>query len=97
MKRTYRFAGGTGSVTCRLPDGTSVTLPVVPGILKHPTPESLAPLLVQPDVARKYTQEALRHASWPVLELFPKEWLRDCLPDARLQPGRRKALLFLLG
>jgi len=97
VKRTYSFAVSTGSVSTCLPDGRTVTLPVVPGILKHPTPEALPALLVDPAAARKYTREALRHAAWPVLRLFPAEWLRECLDDARLTPGRRQALLFLLG
>jgi len=96
MRRRYRFAASMGSVTCTLPDGGSVTLPIVPGILKHPTPESLASILVDPNVARKYTMEALRHASWPVLSLFPRQWLKDCLRDARVPARRHEALLFLL-
>jgi hypothetical protein len=96
MRRTYRFAVSAGWVTCDLPDGRRVTLPVVPGILKHPMPEQLPSLLVEPNTARKYTVEALKHASWPVLRLFPKDWLRDRLPDARLPDRRREALLFLL-
>jgi hypothetical protein len=96
MRRRYHFATSIGSVSCRLPDGRSVTLPIVPGILKHPTSEALKSLLVEAGVARKYTVEALQHASWPVLRLFPREWLRTCLPDARLQPRRKKALVCLL-
>lgn len=96
MKRTFSFATSMGSVSTRLPDGRTVTLPVVHGIMKHPTPTALPTLLVNPDAARKYTVEALRHAAWPVLRLFPPEWLRECLDDARLQGPRRKAVLFLL-
>lgn len=96
MKRTYRFAMSTGSVSTRLPDGRILTLPVVPGILKHPTPGALSTLLVNSDAARKYTLAALRHAAWPVLRLFPVEWLRECLDQAQLTAGRRQALMFLL-
>lgn len=96
MRRRYQFATSLGFVSCKLPEGGSVTLPIVPGILKHPTPELLASMLVEPRVARKYTVEALQHASWPVLRLFPREWLKNCLPEAHLQARRKKALLFLL-
>ena len=34
MKQTYVFARSIGSVTCRMPSGQEVRLPVVPGILK---------------------------------------------------------------
>jgi hypothetical protein len=97
VKRTYRFAVSTGSVSTRLPDGRTLTLPVVPGILKHPKPEALSALLMNSDAARKYTVAALRHAAWPVLCLFPVAWLRECLADAQVTEGRRQALLFLLG
>ena len=83
-------------MSTRLPDGRTLTLPVIPGILKHPAPGALSALLVNPDAARKYTLVALRHAAWPVLRLFPVEWLRECLDHAQLTAGRRQALLFLL-
>ena len=97
MKRTYRFAQSIGSATSNLPDGTVLTVPVVPGILKHPTPDALPSILAHPDAVRKYTIEALRHASWPVLRLFPRDWLKECLDAAGLKPRRHQALLFLLG
>jgi len=96
MKQNYDYVRSIGTITCRMPSGLDVTLPIVPGILKHPTPEMLQSLLVKPEVARKYTKEALRKASWPVLRLFPKAWLLHCLPEARLSPGRAAALNFLL-
>ena len=96
MKQTCVFVRSMGTITCRLPSGQDVTLPVVPGILKHPSPELLPDLLSNPDVACKYTVEALRKASWPILRLFPKEWLRQCIPDAHLRHGRADALAFLL-
>jgi hypothetical protein len=95
MKRTVVFAKSAGCVTCATSSGL-VTLPIVPGILKHPTPEALPRLLVNPDVARKYTLEALRKASWPILRLFPRAWLRQCLPEAHLHPRRAAAIEFLL-
>lgn len=97
MKRTYRFAASIGTATCRLPDGRRIRLPVVPGVLKHPPPGSLARLLATPDAARKYTREALAHAAWPILRRFPADWLKECLADAPLPARRRAALLFLLG
>ena len=96
MKQTCVFVGSMGTITCCMPSGVNVTLPVVPGILKHPSTEMLPLLLARPEVACKYTCEALRRASWPVLRLFPKAWLRQCMPDARLPHGRRAALDFLL-
>ncbi len=81
---------------CVLPDGQTVRIPVYPGILKHLMPAELRRLLKDADVARKYTVEALRIAPWPVLREFPGDWLRLCLPDARLSPRRAHALAFLL-
>lgn len=97
MKRTCRFVRAVGSVHCRLASGTEITVPVVQGILKHPTSDSLHVLLKRPAVLRKYTREAIRTAPWCVLRLFPRTWLRNCMPQARIRPGRRKALEFLLG
>ena len=96
MKHTYRFVGSIGTVTCRFPSGNSVELPVVPGILKHPTPAMLPGLLKNPNVAYKYTLQALRKASWPILSQFPKNWLKECIDAAQIPPSRRKALIFLL-
>jgi hypothetical protein len=96
MKQSCVFVQSMGTVICRMPSGLSVTLPVVPGILKHPSPEMLPALIRNPEVACKYTREALRKASWPILRLFPKDWLRQCIPDARLPQGRAAALAFLL-
>jgi len=96
MKQTYTYVRSMGSITCRMPSGLDVTLPIVPGILKHPTPEMLPHLLVEPEVAYKYTLEALRKASWPVLRLFPKAWLHHCMAEAGLSHGRAAALDFLL-
>ena len=96
MKRTYRFARCIGTVTCRFPSGEQVTLPVIPGILKHPLPEMLPELLQRPNVAYKYVLEAVRQASWPVLRQFPRDVLRACLDAAQVRPSRHRALLFLL-
>jgi len=86
-----------GTVRCRMGDGRSVAIPVVPGLLKHPSVPDLKALLRQPAVARKYTAEALRRAPWRVLERFPRRWLLELLPGARVRPARRRALEFLLG
>jgi hypothetical protein len=95
VKQTFRFAGSLGEVTCEVETGR-VAIPVIPGILKHPASDQLAELLRRPGVAVKYTTTALERAAWPVLSLFPAEWLLHCLPYARLKPSRRAALLFLL-
>jgi len=97
VRRAVTFVEPIGSATCVLPAEGPVTIPVVVGILKHPTPDALPRLLERPAVARKYTMEALRIAPWPVLRLFPRQLLRARLEEAMLPPGRRRALEFLLG
>jgi len=97
MKRTLRFAKSIGRITCELSPGNEITVPVVPGILKHPRPEELPALLSRPSVVRKYTMLALSKASWPILRQFPRAWLKLCLENARLKHSRRQALMFLLG
>ena len=96
MKRTQRFVQPSGMVVCRLPDGEAIEIPVVQGILKHLNPTQLADLLTDPEVALKYTLEALRVAPWPVLSRFPRDWLIACLPQASLREGRARALDFML-
>jgi hypothetical protein len=53
MKRSYRFVESVGTVQCALGPGREVTLPVFPGILKHPTVDELRELPARPAVARK--------------------------------------------
>ena len=96
MKCTYDYVEHSEAVTCELSPGRSVSIPIIAGILKHPHPDQLRSLLVVPDVVEKYTMEALRKASWPILRQFPREWLRECLDRAHLKPSRREALTFLL-
>lgn len=96
MKMTYTFVKSSGSVKCSLPTGKEIEVPVVQGILKHLTTDSLRGFLKNPDAARKYTIEALRKAPWPVLRQFPHGWLRDCIEDAHLEPRRSRALAFML-
>ncbi len=96
MKRTYRFVESVGTVQCTLGPGREITLPVFPGILKHPTVAELRELLARPAVARKYTILALRMAPWQVLREFPRNWLEACLDEANLRAGRADALRFLL-
>jgi hypothetical protein len=96
MKRTYRFVEPSGFVTCTTEDGEHVELPVVAGILKHPTLEQLARLLEDPVVARKYTHEALRRAPWSAVRRFPRAWLLAHLAEATLPEGRRRALELML-
>jgi hypothetical protein len=97
VKRTYQFARSMGTIRCPLPDGGSVELPVFAGILKHPGMKELPGLLMNSDVAEKYTREALRVAPWPILREFPADWLRAHIGSSRLRSERQKALVFLLG
>jgi len=96
MKRTYRFAESLGSVRCEVSSGRTIEVPVFPGILKHPAAADLPRLLQNADVVRKYTRTALRKAAWQILRRFPREWLKECLADVEVRPGRRKALEYLL-
>jgi hypothetical protein len=96
MKRTYRYVGSFGEVRCTLPSGLEITLPVVPGLLKHPSVDELFDLLRDPDVARKYTALALVKAPWAVLRLFPREWLESCMAETELPAARARALTFML-
>ena len=95
MKRTYTFVTARGTVHCDI-DGVSVPLPVFVGVLKHPTERQLCELLTRPEIARKYTYEALRKLPWPALRQFPHHWLRACLPASRLSEPRRRAVEFML-
>ncbi len=96
MKCSYQFVGHTEAVTCEFSPGKSITVPIIPGILKHPRPDQLPALLATPSIAEKYTMAALRKASWPILSQFPRAWLRECLDRAGVGPARREALSFLL-
>lgn len=96
MKRTYYFVQPSGMAVCKLPSGRAVELPVVQGILKHPSSEALSHLLTDPEIARKYTIEALRIAPWQVLRLFPRDWLKECLSQSDLPEGRTRAVEFML-
>ena len=96
MKCSYHFVECTETVACEIAPGKCIRVPIVPGILKHPRPDQLPALLAIPGIVEKYTMEALRKASWPILDQFPRTWLRECLERARLKPSRRQALTFLL-
>lgn len=96
MRASQRFAQPAGTVAVLLPDGRDVEIPVVQGILKHASLEALAELLRDPEVAPKYTLDALQVAPWPVVRLFPREWLKACIHQARLPEGRLQALEFML-
>jgi hypothetical protein len=95
MKRTYTFVTARHVVACEV-DGVSISLPVFVGVLKHPTESQLCELLTRPEVARKYTYEALRRLPWPALRQFPHDWLRACLNESRLPEPRRRAVEFML-
>ncbi len=96
VTRGYRFARPVGTALCYLDGGRVVELPVFPGVLKNPDPETLKSLLSDPEVALRYTKVALEKAVWQVLKQFPPDWLRQCLEVAELSPGRRDALTYLL-
>lgn len=90
------FAKSAGSVKFTLPAGNEIEIPIVHGILKHPTGESLRELLRSPGALRKYTFEALRKAPWPILRQFPRSWLKARMKEAHITRDRRRALDFLL-
>ena len=96
MKRSLRLVQGAPTVDVELAAGTLLSIPVVTGIPKHLTQDRLPVLLQKPEVLRKYTCEALRVAAWPVLRLFPRDWLLDNLPHARVRPSRAAAIRLLL-
>jgi hypothetical protein len=96
MIRTYQFVRPLGSTECVLANGQRISLPVIPGILKHPHPSELFALLRDEDVARKYTRLALQKAAWQVLKEFPRTWLVEILKEVTIPDGRRRALRFLL-
>lgn len=95
MKRSYTFVTAREFVRCDI-DGVSISLPVLVGVLKHPTERQLRELLTRPEVARKYTCEALRKLPWPALRQFPHDWLRMCIPASSLPEPRRRAIEFML-
>lgn len=95
MKRTYTFVTARDVVHCDI-DGVSIPLPVFVGVLKHPTERQLCELLTRPEVARKYTYEALRRLPWSALRQFSHDWLRACLPASSLPEPRRRAVEFML-
>jgi hypothetical protein len=95
MKRTYKFVTAREVVRCNV-GGASILLPVFVGVLKHPTERQLCELLIRPEVARKYTYEALRKLPWPALRQFPHDWLRACLAASALSEPRRRAVEFML-
>lgn len=96
MKRVHRFVDPIGVVRCTLPSGERVDIPVVPGLLKHPSVQELPVLLEDVDVLRKYTIEALRRGTWNVVRRFPREWLEACMETAAIPEGRLRALRFML-
>jgi hypothetical protein len=96
VRTGHRFVEPHDTVVCRAEDGTTLAIPVVLGILKHPSAEQLSELLTDVVVVRKYTHEALRRAPWSALRRFPRDWLVSCIEGARLPDGRRRALEFML-
>ena len=96
MRRRNHFVESLGSLACPLSSGGTVTVPIVPGLLKHPTVPQLRQLLSEPDAVTKYTIAALRHAPWSILRQFDKPWLRSCLSCAGLRSSRARAISFLI-
>lgn len=97
MRRSAHFVRCRGTVTCQLEGGEVLQIPVVPGLLKHPTVSELRAMLGNPRVVEKYTVAALRKAPWQVLRQFPRRWLLRCIPRAGLAHSRVRAIEFLLG
>ena len=95
-RRAHVFVHSVGTVRCEVDPGVWLALPVIPGLLKHPTEAELFRLLEDPRVARKYTDEALRRAPWSAVRAFPRMWLEERLRAVELPPGRRSALEFML-
>ena len=95
MKRTYSFVTAREFVDCVI-DGQTIALPILVGVLKHPTETQLRQLLREPSVARKYTRAALAKLPWSALRQFPHDWLHVCLVDSDLPPGRRMAIEYML-
>jgi hypothetical protein len=96
MMHEMKFATCLGRIQCKLLDGRVIELPIYLGLLKHPRAGELSILLTNPDVARKYTVEALRRAPWNLLREFPEMWLRECIVTSGVRASRQKALEFLL-
>jgi hypothetical protein len=74
----------------------NIGIPLFPGILKHLSVKDLPNVVKSEAAVRKYTEEALKTAPWPVLREFPHCWLHVCLEELQLPEGRRRALEFLL-
>jgi hypothetical protein len=96
MKRDVVFVCSRGHAEGRTAEGEKIEVPLVPGVFKHLTLEELRPLLQDPAVLQKYTLEALRWAPWQCLREFPLPWLRKCLVQGDLRPGRRQAIEYLM-
>lgn len=96
MRRSDNFAQIMGFVKCPISPGQEIRIPIVQGILKHPTIELLRELLKNPAVAKKYTIESLRRAPWKVLKEFPYSWLKLYIEEADLKPERKKAIVFMI-
>ena len=77
----------THTVERRLPSGRTVTVPVVPGMLKHPLLDQLREILTGPAAMEKCTTEALRKAH-PKASLGRGE-LALTVKNLRRQPERR--------
>lgn len=96
MMRNVTFVKPRGTAVGCTSKGQIINVPLIPGILKHLTLAELEPLLQRPSVLEKYTYEALRWAPWQCLREFPIDWLRVCLAQSDLRPGRRQAIEYLL-
>jgi hypothetical protein len=96
MKRTFCFEKPLGTIIWKTPSNEEINIPVFQGILKHLKNEDLQKLLNNYYTIRKYTQEAIKKASWPLLRQFPGSWIRTCMKDLSIPPARREAIEFLL-
>lgn len=71
MKRTYNFEKSLGYVIIKNKTNDEIKIPIFQGILKHPRKEELPELLNNFNTVYKYTIEAIKYASWPLLRQFP--------------------------
>ncbi len=92
----YQYAKQCGSVVMITPEKEKILIPIFPGILKHLSIDQLPENLRKYNVAKKYTNEALRIAPWVILSAFPKKWLLKSIKNTSLRAGRKQALMFML-
>lgn len=96
MKRTYKFEKSLGNIIIKTKADSEIEIPIFQGILKHPHNEELPELLSNFHTACKYTIQAIKFASWPLLRQFPASWILTCMEKADIPENRRQAIKYLL-